>query len=79
MQIGNQEAERLTREGIQALQQGRVAEARSRFEAVVAGGEGGAQTWLLLAIACRAQQDDGPRKRRWTDCSRSRRRRCAAW
>jgi aspartyl/asparaginyl beta-hydroxylase (cupin superfamily) len=58
MQIGNQEAERLTREGVQALQQGRVPEARSRFEAIAAGGAAGAQIWLLLAIACRAQQDD---------------------
>src|SRR3954452_6603725 len=58
MQIGNQEAERLTREGLQALQQGRLSEARGRFEAVAAGGAAGAQTWLLLAIACRAQRDE---------------------
>jgi aspartyl/asparaginyl beta-hydroxylase (cupin superfamily) len=57
MQIGDQEAERLTREGIQALQQGRLPEARSRFEAIAAAGAAGAQVWLLLAIACRAQKD----------------------
>jgi len=58
MQIGNQELERLTREGVQALQQGRALEARSRFEAVAETGRAGAQVWLLLAIACRAQKDD---------------------
>jgi aspartyl/asparaginyl beta-hydroxylase (cupin superfamily) len=57
MQIGNQDAERLTREGIQALQLGRVPEARSRFEAAAAAGGASAQTWLLLAIACRAEED----------------------
>src|SRR5258708_6327718 len=58
MQLGNQETERLTREGVQALQQGRVAEARGRFEAVAETGQGGAQIWLLRAIACRAEKDD---------------------
>jgi aspartyl/asparaginyl beta-hydroxylase (cupin superfamily) len=58
MQNGNQDAERMTREGIQALQQGRASEARSRFEAVAAGGAAGAQIWLLLAIACRALKDE---------------------
>src|SRR5262245_6569793 len=57
MQLGNQEVERLAREGIQALQQGRAADARTRFEAAAETGRGGAQIWLLLAIACRAQQD----------------------
>jgi aspartyl/asparaginyl beta-hydroxylase (cupin superfamily) len=57
MQFGNQDAERLAREGAQLLQQGRAAEARSRFEAAAATGRGGAQIWLLLAIACRALQD----------------------
>ena len=59
MQIGTQEIERLTREGIAALQQGRVPDARSRFEAITQSAGANAQAWLLLAIACRAQQDHG--------------------
>lgn len=58
MQLGNQETERLTREGVQALQQGRVLEARNRFEAAAQTGRAGAEIWLLLAIACRSQKDD---------------------
>ncbi|HEY0627349.1 MAG TPA: aspartyl/asparaginyl beta-hydroxylase domain-containing protein [Allosphingosinicella sp.] len=57
MQLNNQEIERLAREGVAALQQGRPAEARSRFESVTATGRAGVQIWLLLATACRAQQD----------------------
>src|SRR4051812_16396279 len=57
MQLGDQDVERLTREGTQLLQQGRAAEARGRFQAAAGTGRGGAQVWLLLAIACRAQTD----------------------
>lgn len=57
MQLTNQEAERLTREGIDALRQGRPAEARRCLETVTATGRAGAQIWLLLAAACRAQDD----------------------
>lgn len=57
MQLSNQEAERLVREGVQALQQGRSDEARRRFETVTATGRAGAQIWMLLATACHAQKD----------------------
>jgi aspartyl/asparaginyl beta-hydroxylase (cupin superfamily) len=57
MQLGNQDVERLAREGIQLLQQGRAVDARGRFEAAAATGRAGAQIWLLLAIACRALKD----------------------
>jgi hypothetical protein len=63
MQLSNQEAERLVREGAQALQQGRAQEARSRFEQVAATGRANAQIWLLLATACRAQNDVGAEER----------------
>ena len=56
MQFSNIEAQQI-REGIAALQQGRASEARSRFEALTKAGRADAQIWLLLALACRAQQD----------------------
>lgn len=56
-QLSNQEAERLVREGIAALQQGRLQEARARFEAVTGTGLANLQIWLLLATVCRAQED----------------------
>ena len=52
-----QQAQMLLREGILALQQGRGAEARGRFETLTGAGQANAQIWLLLAMACRAQQD----------------------
>jgi aspartyl/asparaginyl beta-hydroxylase (cupin superfamily) len=57
MQFANQDVERLAREGIQLLQQGRALDARGRFEAAAATGRAGAQIWLLLAFACRALKD----------------------
>jgi aspartyl/asparaginyl beta-hydroxylase (cupin superfamily) len=57
MQISNQEAERLVREAVDALQQGRPDEARRRLDTVVATGRASAQIWLLLATVCRAQRD----------------------
>jgi aspartyl/asparaginyl beta-hydroxylase (cupin superfamily) len=57
MQLSNQDAERLVREGADALRQGRAAEARLRFEQVTATGRATAQIWLLLATACRAEND----------------------
>jgi aspartyl/asparaginyl beta-hydroxylase (cupin superfamily) len=57
MQLSNQEAERLVREGVEALQQGRPAEARMRFERVTAAGQANAQIWLLAATACRVEND----------------------
>jgi aspartyl/asparaginyl beta-hydroxylase (cupin superfamily) len=55
MQLTNQEAERLVREGVEALRQGRHGEARARLEQVTATGRAGAQIWLLLATACRGE------------------------
>jgi tetratricopeptide (TPR) repeat protein len=57
MQLSNQEAERLIREGVDALRQGRAAEARGRFQQVTATGRANAQIWLLLATACRGAND----------------------
>jgi hypothetical protein len=57
MQLTNQEAERLIREGVDALRQGRPAEARRRFESVTRTGRANSQIWLLLATACRAEND----------------------
>jgi len=57
MQLTNQEAERLIRDGVDALQQGRAADARGRFEQVTATGRANAQVWLLLATACRLADD----------------------
>jgi aspartyl/asparaginyl beta-hydroxylase (cupin superfamily) len=57
MQIGNQEAERLVGEALDALQQGRPDEARRRLDTVTATGRASAQVWLLLATVCRTQRD----------------------
>jgi aspartyl/asparaginyl beta-hydroxylase (cupin superfamily) len=57
MQISNQDAERLVREGVEALRRARPAEARDCFEKVAATGRANAQVWLLLAMACRSQGD----------------------
>lgn len=57
MEIGNQQAERLVREAVEALRQGRPGEARTRLETVAATGRASAQIWLLLATACRALED----------------------
>lgn len=57
MQLGVQEVEHLIREGAAALRDGRAREARSRFERVTQTGLANAQVWLLLAMACRAEND----------------------
>lgn len=57
MQPNNEAMERLLREGVEALQRGRAAEAKDRFEAVTQTGRASAQIWLLLASACRAAED----------------------
>jgi aspartyl/asparaginyl beta-hydroxylase (cupin superfamily) len=53
MTITVQEAERLVREGVAALQQGRPAEARRHLQTVTATGRANVQIWLMLATACR--------------------------
>lgn len=57
MQLTNQDAERLIREGVSALQSGRAEDARVKFAAVTSTGKAGAQIWLLLATACRGLGD----------------------
>jgi aspartyl/asparaginyl beta-hydroxylase (cupin superfamily) len=57
MPVDPQQAQNLLREGILALQQGRAADARGRFETLAGAGLVNAQIWLLLAMACRAQHD----------------------
>jgi aspartyl/asparaginyl beta-hydroxylase (cupin superfamily) len=57
MQLSNQEAERLVREGVDALRQGRAGAARASFESVTRTGRANGQIWLLLATACRAEGD----------------------
>lgn len=57
MQLSNQEAERLVRDGADALRQGRPHDARQRFERLTQTGRANAQIWLLLATACRADND----------------------
>ena len=57
MQLSNQEAESLLREGALALQQGRPDEARARFEKVTQTGRANAQIWMMLAVACRGAND----------------------
>jgi hypothetical protein len=57
VQLSNQEAERLAREGVDALQRGQPALARARFETVTHSGRANGQIWLLLAVACRADND----------------------
>ncbi|MGZ8359869.1 MAG: aspartyl/asparaginyl beta-hydroxylase domain-containing protein [Allosphingosinicella sp.] len=57
MQLSNQEAEGLLREGVEALRRGQAAEARVRFERVTQTGRANGQIWLLLATACRGEGD----------------------
>lgn len=57
MQFQNPQAQLALREGVLALQQGRARDARARFESVAGSSPADAQAWLLLAMACRAEQD----------------------
>jgi aspartyl/asparaginyl beta-hydroxylase (cupin superfamily) len=56
-QLSNQEAERLVRSGVEALQQGRPSEARSLFQRVTDTGRASGQIWMLLAAAFRGEDD----------------------
>lgn len=56
-QLSNQEAERLVREGVEALRQGRPSEARALFQKVTDTGRANSQIWLLVAMACRGDSD----------------------
>lgn len=57
MSISNQEAERILREGISALQHDRPGQAKALFGTVADSGRANVQVWLLLATACRADGD----------------------
>ena len=57
MQLSSQEAERLVRDGVDALRNGRPADARTSFEKITHTGRANSQIWLLLAAACRGQRD----------------------
>lgn len=57
MQLTTIDAERIAREGVEALQRGQADVARARFEAITQSGRANAQIWLLLAVACRAVHD----------------------
>lgn len=57
MLLTNQEIEHLIVEGVWALQNGQVRESRQRFERVTKTGRADARVWLLLATACRADND----------------------
>ena len=59
MQLSNHEAERLAKEGVDALQRGQPAIARARFESIAQSGRANGQIWLLLAVACRSDNDSG--------------------
>ncbi len=57
MQLSMSEAERVARDGAQALQAGNAAEARRRFEQLASAGRANVQIWLLLAHSCRLLGD----------------------
>jgi len=54
MQLSNEEAVTLVRQGMDSYRAGRPAEARALLERVTATGRANAQIWMLLAMACRA-------------------------
>ncbi|MGQ3099431.1 MAG: aspartyl/asparaginyl beta-hydroxylase domain-containing protein [Sphingopyxis solisilvae] len=57
MQLTNIDAERIVREGVDALQRGQADIARARFETITQSGRANAQIWMLLAVACRGTAD----------------------
>ena len=57
MQMSDAEAACLMREGVEALDQGRAAEARLCFEKLTASGPPGEAAWLLLAASRGAEGD----------------------
>ena len=61
MQLSNHDAERLAKEGVDALQRGHSAIARARFETITHSGRANAQIWLLVAVACRADNESSCR------------------
>jgi aspartyl/asparaginyl beta-hydroxylase (cupin superfamily) len=57
MQLTKQEADGLFQSGVEALRQGRAADARARFERLTGAGVTGELPWLLLAISRRGDND----------------------
>ena len=57
MQLSNEQALALVREGAELLQRGRPHDARTRFEQVTTTGRANTQIWLFLAAACKAAGD----------------------
>jgi aspartyl/asparaginyl beta-hydroxylase (cupin superfamily) len=57
VQLTNIDAERIVREGVDALQRGQTDLARARFETITQSGRANAQIWMLLAVACRGAAD----------------------
>lgn len=56
--LSAEQADRLVREGVAAMQRGAAAEARRAFEQVASAGNGIAAPWLLIAQACRLDRDE---------------------
>jgi len=57
MELTNQEAELLVREGMAALQAGRAVEARNKFGQLTGAGFANPELWMLTANACRLAGD----------------------
>jgi aspartyl/asparaginyl beta-hydroxylase (cupin superfamily) len=55
--LSREEADRLVRDGVAAMQRGAAGEARRAFEQVASAGNGIAPPWLLIAQACRLEGD----------------------
>jgi len=56
--LSKEDADRLVRQGVAAMQRGAAADARRAFEQVAAAGDGIAAPWILIAQACRLERDD---------------------
>ena len=57
MQVGDQDIDDGLRKGLDALAQGRTAEARRHFEDATASNPESAPAWLVLAQCCAADSD----------------------
>ena len=57
MELSADDQDRLLSDGTTALRQGRIAEARTRFEQLTGAGSDNPTAWLMLAIACRYGTD----------------------
>lgn len=57
MQLTNEQALAVVRQGMEAYRAGRPTEARRHLESVTQTGRANAQIWMVLAMACRADGD----------------------